>query len=504
MITISNGYSIQTINHHQYYFYKQSGEQKICLLSAGLGRLLDIHNHYGAGLDVRAKLAGANFFQMQKGQSDPVGTHYGPERSVVNGVDVILPYQSTVLYYDLATGEYGSSYNYWNSAKHDVFSPAVVIGKKGMIKAGMVSANWMSLQTCHSFLIRLSDGIYVFGLNAQNVSANDIKKDLAGSYESLAFLDGGGSSQMWIKTDKGQYNVNYTGRAIPSVLAIHGDPAVSESNTKKEETTMSDVVMDGIDVSHWQNDIDWDKVKAAGYKFAMIKAGGSDAGFYKDVYFEKNYAGAVKAGLHVGAYYFVGGGFVSKADGIADAKRFLNLIAGKKFDMPVYLDLEAPIEATKTGNTEAAIAFCKTLEEAGYFAGIYASDVSGFVNRLDRTRLTEFSWWVARYGSAPKYAVPYGMWQYSSTGKVNGIHGNVDLNHCYVDFPSIIVRKKLNGYSVPETPKEPEVSEIDVLKDEIDKLKASLAALEEHNASLKSTNELLTSKIEAAKKILGE
>ena len=114
----------------------------------------------------------------------------------------------------------------------------------------------------------------------------------------------------------------------------------------------------GIDVSHWQGDIDWNKVKKDGIEFAIIKAGGSDAGFYKDSKFEKNYAGAKAAGLAVGAYYFVGKGCVSAIDGRADAIRFMNIIAGKQFDMPVYMDNEAQPVYARAGITEATIAFC--------------------------------------------------------------------------------------------------------------------------------------------------
>ena len=83
----------------------------------------------------------------------------------------------------------------------------------------------------------------------------------------------------------------------------------------------------GIDVSHWQGSINWNSVKSSGIEFAILKAGGSDAGFYKDPTFERNYSGAKSAGLHVGAYYFVGAGCKSRADGEADAQRFIDLLS---------------------------------------------------------------------------------------------------------------------------------------------------------------------------------
>lgn len=205
--------------------------------------------------------------------------------------------------------------------------------------------------------------------------------------------------------------------------------------------------MKGIDVSHWQNNIDWKKVKASGIEFAIIKAGGSDSGFYKDSKFEANYAGAKAAGIAVGAYYFVGAGCVSTADGEADAKRFIDILKGKQFEMPVYIDIEITPTSKRAGATDAVIGFCKVMEAAGYYTGIYASDLSGFKDRLDLSKLSSYDKWVARYGSEPKYVLNYGMWQSSSTGKVDGISGNVDMDTAYKNYPVIIKNAGLNGFT---------------------------------------------------------
>ena len=133
----------------------------------------------------------------------------------------------------------------------------------------------------------------------------------------------------------------------------------------------------GIDVSHWQGTIDWNKVKKAGIEFAIIKAGGSDAGFYTDSKWEANYKGAKAAGIPIGAYYFVGKDCVTAAAGKADAERFLQILKGKQLEYPVYMDNEAQPASAKAGITEATIAFCETMENAGYFVGIYGSAVSG-------------------------------------------------------------------------------------------------------------------------------
>ena len=238
----------------------------------------------------------------------------------------------------------------------------------------------------------------------------------------------------------------------------------------------------GIDVSHWQGNINWEKVKADGVQFAIIKAGGSDAGFYKDSKFETNYAGAKAVGIKVGAYYFVGKGCKSYNDGVADAKRFIDLIKGKVFDYPVYIDFEAPDTTNKAGNTQACIGFCKTMEQAGYFCGIYSSDISGFVDRLNMNDLTAYSWWVARYGSEPQRARKnLHIWQKSSTGHVNGINGNVDMNEGYVDFETIIAQKGLNGYSkvvIRDTTTNPQPTKPKTLEERVAELEQRVGKLE--------------------------
>lgn len=205
--------------------------------------------------------------------------------------------------------------------------------------------------------------------------------------------------------------------------------------------------MKGIDVSRWQGDINWKSVKADGIEFAIIKAGGSDAGFYQDPKFEQNYKGAKDAGIAVGAYYFVGPGCTSAEDGRADANRFVKMLVEKKFEMPVYMDIETTPISSKKGATDAVIAFCEVMEAAGYYVGIYASDIYGFKDRLDVTRLARFDKWVARYGSKPSYITEYGMWQSSETGRVNGINGNVDLDTAYKDYPTVIKKLGLNGFA---------------------------------------------------------
>lgn len=210
--------------------------------------------------------------------------------------------------------------------------------------------------------------------------------------------------------------------------------------------------MKGIDVSRWNNTvIDFKKVKEAGYDFVIIRAVGSSGSTpYKDHKFDYFYGKAIQAGLHVGAYAYVKPSY--KGDVVAEANKtalfFLDVIKGKRFDMPIYIDVEAWNKKKKQDNTLYTVSFCGTCESMKYYTGIYGSDVSTFIDLLDKSFLLPFTWWVARYSAQPpKHATENcHMWQYTSKGKVPGVSGNVDLNRCDFPFPDIIKKKGLNNY----------------------------------------------------------
>ena len=202
----------------------------------------------------------------------------------------------------------------------------------------------------------------------------------------------------------------------------------------------------GIDVSRWQGSIDWAKVAASGIKFAIIKAGGSDAGAYQDKNFINNVWWATVNDIHCGAYYFVGKSCKTAKAGLENAQRFEKILKQVVLEYPVYIDFEAPDASNKQGNTDACKAFCDYLESKRYYVGIYASDISGFKDRLYLDQLNAYDKWVARYGSEPKYVKQYGIWQCSSSGMVDGINGRVDTDISYKDYPAIIRANHLNGF----------------------------------------------------------
>ena len=194
----------------------------------------------------------------------------------------------------------------------------------------------------------------------------------------------------------------------------------------------------GVDVSFWQEDIDWNKVKASGVDFAIVRAGyGSDYASQDDRYFLRNVAGAKAAGIELGIYLFSYAKDTSMARSEADhAIRLLRAAGLKSSDLPfgVYYDLEwANME--KTSNRSLLLnmtkAFTSRIKSAGYKVGVYAN-LNWWRNYLPSDEYNQWSRWIAQYNSECTYFGPYNMWQFRSNGSVPGIKGNADLNLCYV------------------------------------------------------------------------
>lgn len=184
-----------------------------------------------------------------------------------------------------------------------------------------------------------------------------------------------------------------------------------------------------IDVSTWQGSIDWKKVKAAGYGHAIIRAGFGREVSQVDNRFEQNYKNAKAAGMVLGVYWYSYA--VDKADAIREAKACLTVLNKRKLEMPVYFDMEES-SMTKLGKaklTEMAKAFCEEIKKGGYRAGVY-SNPNWFKNYLDYNALKKlYSIWLAQYYKEAQYECD--VWQYTSSGKVNGISGSVDMNIIY-------------------------------------------------------------------------
>ena len=220
----------------------------------------------------------------------------------------------------------------------------------------------------------------------------------------------------------------------------------------------------GIDISEWQGKLslaDFKKIKDSGINFVIIRCGYTSYNKsklkYTDRYFENNYKLCKEIGLPVGAYYYSCATSINEAK--AEANFVISLLKNKKFEYPIAFDTEdnhnisnssyAPTSQASIGKvklTPIVKAFCDLLEKNNYYVSIYAS-TSWFKDKLILDDLIRYDKWIAQWSKTVSFSEKYGLWQYSSTGKVNGINGNVDMNYSYKDYPNIIKIKGLNGYS---------------------------------------------------------
>ena len=194
--------------------------------------------------------------------------------------------------------------------------------------------------------------------------------------------------------------------------------------------TVSGSVAKCIDVSTWQGSIDFNKVKSAGYDYVIIRAGYGKEKSQKDNMFETNYKKAKSAGLKVGAYWFSYA--MSPSTATAEADACLSCIKGKKFELPVYYDMEyQPAMSTSNSNyTKMAVNFCNKLKSNGFKSGVYSS-ASVYDYLLNRKTLKNngISIWNAEWYIKP--SITCDVWQYSDNGRINGISTNVDLDYIY-------------------------------------------------------------------------
>ncbi len=199
----------------------------------------------------------------------------------------------------------------------------------------------------------------------------------------------------------------------------------------------------GIDVSSFQGVIDWQRVRDDGIEFVIIRLGYRGYGTGRimlDDYFEANIQGALDAGLDVGVYFFSQA--VSEEEAVEEAQFVLEHIRNYRLTYPIIYDAEEiPSDTARTDGltvhqlTDNAIAFCEYVEAAGYSSMIY-SNKRWLLTKLDLERLTDYDVWFAGYINIPEYPYDFKMWQYTESGKVDGIEGNVDMNISFMDYRS--------------------------------------------------------------------
>lgn len=236
----------------------------------------------------------------------------------------------------------------------------------------------------------------------------------------------------WQTIDGKTYYYDKNGNPVTGEQVIQGAKYVFDSNgvLSTQSGTM------GIDVSKWNGNIDWDKVKNSGVQFVIIRCGyrgSSEGALIEDPKFRTNIEGALNAGLKVGVYFFTQA--VDEVEAVEEASMVLELISGYTISFPIYLDVEASngrgdniSVSQRTANIKA---FCGTIQDSGYRAGVYANK-TWLNEKINITSLTNYKIWLAQYAASVTYTkTRYDMWQYTSKGQVPGITGDVDMDILY-------------------------------------------------------------------------
>lgn len=248
------------------------------------------------------------------------------------------------------------------------------------------------------------------------------------------------------------YEVIYNGTRVNPLNWLDDDFTTASSSVKLGSYTS--VVTDyeatnrpsilGMDISKYQGEVDFKKAKADGIRFAILRAVSSDNnGIYIDPYFERNYREALANGIAVGAYIFTYA--KTEEEQNEEVTKLLEALDGKAFKYPIFVDVEWDgfTSIDRTTLTNLVRRFMDIIDQKGYIPGWYS--YTNFINSyLDASELSAYPLWVADYRSAVGFSGNYDIWQYTSTGTVDGVSGDVDLNRDY------------HGYISFEEPSEPE------------------------------------------------
>lgn len=276
------------------------------------------------------------------------------------------------------------------------------------------------------------DEIVLYDMDKHTMASNeeypfDLSVDTVSTETGEVFYSG------WNTIDGKKYyfdpetHAPVTGTQVIGGVTYHFD----SNGVLKQETR-------GVDVSKYQGDIDWNQVKAAGYEFAIIRVGyrgyGSGA-LVEDSHFRQNIQGATAAGLQVGLYFYSQA--INEEEAVEEASMVLRLCSGYRLDYPIYFDTEKVAGDTgradslsRAERTACAVAFCETIRNAGYTAGVY-SYASWFYNQLNMSNFGNYQIWIAQYRDVLDFSGRYNMWQYASDGCVPGISKLCDLNIAY-------------------------------------------------------------------------
>lgn len=256
-----------------------------------------------------------------------------------------------------------------------------------------------------------------------------LHKEPVDPHEGQVYINDG-FDMVWITPLEG-VDVNDLDRA--ELRLVNGVPQYTGSSYR---------TLRGVDVSEHQWGVDWQKVAASGVDYAMIRIGYrgyTEGGLFEDPHYRNNIEGVLTAGMDAGVYFFSQA--VTAAEAVEEAEYVIGLLEGYEVTMPVVFDWEhiesADGAAARTDGldgvtlTDCALAFCQTVTNAGYDAGVYFNRHFGYYE-YDLSRLTAYTFWLAQPGEYPDFYYKSEMWQYSFTSTVPGIEGETDMNLFFI------------------------------------------------------------------------
>lgn len=271
---------------------------------------------------------------------------------------------------------------------------------------------------------------------AQEEVLDNLADHLSDGNGILSFLRKTYTSKI-VYTDKGKYVFS----DIDTSLAPNSFKSGSYDKDSNSEITYSEngqvISHKGIDVSKYQGDIDFSKVRASGVEFAMLRCGYRSYGsgiLTEDSSFKNNAENALTNNVDIGIYFFSQA--VNKEEAIEEAKFVLDMIRPYKITYPVAIDIEDVEDDYRQQNlskqelTDVIITFCEEIRKEGYTPMIY-SNIRCFDSKVELNRLEDYEKWFAGYDTSPYFPYALSMWQYTDSGKIDGIEGNVDLNISY-------------------------------------------------------------------------
>ena len=247
--------------------------------------------------------------------------------------------------------------------------------------------------------------------------------------------DGEASGDVSIETDSSESDsLEPNSWRYENGVLVNADSDDIDAQSLSDDALPNGAVARGIDVSNHQGTVDWNKVKAAGIDFAILKVGPVYG--KPDDSFERNAAECERLGIPYGVYYYSYARSVEDANKEAD--RTLAWLGGHHPSLPVYYDLEDNYilqdpNFSKDKLAQIAQTFCNRMEAVGFKSGIYAN-LNWLNNYLDSPSLSGYDHWVAQYNWRCDYVGSYSFWQYSSSGNVPGVNGRCDMNYCFNGF----------------------------------------------------------------------